>query len=719
MLGQTMLGEGRCDEAAGHFRHIIDREIKDKVGHLLFLARGYQALGNHEKALGVLNTAEALGVLEGPNKKVYNKMRKVSEKNPYSNEPYVGRAGRIVIGDGKKVHESTREVSEKDTHSKESFAERARRIIGYDQKEVKKRRRRSQKIAVAAVLFLILFIYLAVAFVKGNATDVYFVNGLSKVYSVKVNGQTRRLAPMRAMRFAMPEGVIRVEAVDGGPDIPAQEHRVKTNFFARPFVNKAWVINPDGVAPIVREKIWYAVRQADAREGEQELHFGETFYCFGGIDYPFEAFPEEIRTEGKRTVRTGLSVLDDALSQDYMFEIVSEHLGPAAGVVYAKNHMLYEPEEDKYVGLYASIAPPKEFLETVKAGLDVRPVRINWHRVYQGVCDMAGREGELVEEYRERLEEEPNDAALHYLLGRVVADYDEAVSCFEKAVSGASPCPCGYLGLAYRCASMGRYAEGLELINKGLARDGGNEFFLFCQVELHEALGRWDEVVKYWEEEHSEDPNSFALFHAYAGVLASSGQGERAKRLVGEWVKRFSVEVEAEELETLENMLRSHVLYCMGDLEGHAERAGRIDLPLMKAMCAVARGTGVDANTVEGVEDAYVLLTLYLSEEKPGRSASAARCLSKATEILSHGDSNERRLSGYLNDESAPEAEEACSLVLDNAEKRVVLAVLGLKFREDREVYFELGEKLNFDRSFPHLFLKDLFGGKDVSPDLE
>jgi len=674
MLGEILIEQGRCDDAARHFQHIIDGQIKDKAGYLLGLAQGYQATGNHRKALEVLDKAELLGVRDGPNKKVYRKLRKVSEKNPFSNEPVVGRAMRVTIG-------------EKKLKSGCSF----------------------RKIGLAAVVFVILFIYLGVAFIQGRATDVYFVNGLSKLYLVQVNGQTYRLPPMRAMTHRMPEGVISVEIAGDGPMIAAQQHTVKTSFFTRPFVNKTWVINPDAVAPILWEKIWYAARSADVREGEQELHFGRTLYCFDGIDHPFETFPEEIEMSGKREAREGLSVVDDASLHDQMFGIVSEHLGPPIALLYAKHHMLYEPEEEKYLGLYAVVASPEEFIEAVEVGLDARPIRINWHRFYQTVCERLAQERDLVGEYRGRLEKDPDDPILHYLLGRLIVDPAESESHYQRAVSGARPCPYGYLGMAYLRMSMGRYAEGLELIDKGISHEPDNEAFVGLRYQLIKALGRWDDALEYWREKHTADPNNLVLLQEYARLLASSGRDTSAKRLIKQWGERVGGELEGEQIGVLKNVLHAHIAYCMGDLDEYVERTQKLPGPAWKVECAVTTGSAVDPNVFETLEDAYGFLVLYISEAERGDPASARKTLSKATELLNEGSREERLCAKYLSGTTEPDAARACSLALEIHQKRMILGALGVKYPQHRRTYFELGEKLNCERYFPYWFLKDLF----------
>lgn len=209
LLCNVLIKQFRPEEAENYIYHIVEQQ-KEKVGMLMYLATGYQAIGEHQKALEVLDKSLSLD----PNikkEKDYKKIRKISQKNLYS-----------------KIAVLSRDISSLPMEIKEtkSFSAKIAPYIG------------------PAVLLAIILGYVAVYFTKGFDTGVYFVNGLSKSYNITVRGDSYLLKPMTAKNIKVGEGILEVEIAGDWPEIPKQKHKITTSFFARPFNNKTFIHNP-------------------------------------------------------------------------------------------------------------------------------------------------------------------------------------------------------------------------------------------------------------------------------------------------------------------------------------------------------------------------------------------------------------------------------------------------------------------------------------------
>jgi tetratricopeptide (TPR) repeat protein len=205
-LAVVLIRSDEPAEAEPYMEHIITEKIVDKAVYLIFLAEGYEAVGQHVKALEVLDKAVGVSERLGKNKR-YKKVRKIAEKN---------RKGSKAI-----KSESLKPIVQ--VRSQENWS-RIAKFVG------------------PLVLATILVIYMLIAYISGRSRAVYFVNGLSRPYTVEVNGEAHLLRSLRPVRIKVGEGEITVEVKGEGPGIATETHNIQTSFWARPFLKKTYVI---------------------------------------------------------------------------------------------------------------------------------------------------------------------------------------------------------------------------------------------------------------------------------------------------------------------------------------------------------------------------------------------------------------------------------------------------------------------------------------------
>src|SRR5262249_29040417 len=146
------------------------------------------------------------------------------------------------------------------------------------------RRRKFMKVA-PVVLVIAGLAYLAVAFIMGLRRQVFLVNGLDHVYTVRINGATQSLAPNSTTKFRLAEGDVKLEMVDPPLSLPASESfSIRTNLWTRPFASHTFVINPDRTAIVRRARVFYSSGSSGGSPPTAWYFTGAALHQFDGID---------------------------------------------------------------------------------------------------------------------------------------------------------------------------------------------------------------------------------------------------------------------------------------------------------------------------------------------------------------------------------------------------------------------------------------------------
>ncbi|MBI1850804.1 MAG: tetratricopeptide repeat protein [Planctomycetes bacterium] len=94
-------------------------------------------------------------------------------------------------------------------------------------------------------------------------------------------------------------------------------------------------------------------------------------------------------------------------------------------------------------------------LEAYRAAIVADPVCVAAQREYQNIRRSRCEERDVLEEYRAHVRDEPNNAAWHYLLGRLLVDGDEQRNEFEESVRLDPTFFWGHYGLAFQAEARG------------------------------------------------------------------------------------------------------------------------------------------------------------------------------------------------------------------------------------------------------------------------
>ncbi|MFH0878344.1 MAG: hypothetical protein V2A34_01390, partial [Lentisphaerota bacterium] len=317
---------------------------------------------------------------------------------------------------------------------------------------------------------------------------------------------------------------------------------------------------------------------------------------------------------------------------------------------------------------------------------------------------------ELVAAYRKRLEADPDNAQLQYLLGRVV-DEDEALELFSRAASNATPCAHAFGALAWHDLSNGQFYDALDNTRQALKIDSGNSSFQSLRNESLIATGNFKDILKQngeWmaKEEWSLQPVLSRIF-----LLVQSGSNASARFEIYRYGKKVEPLVAGKELADMRNSMEAAYAYAAGDIAALCKFG-----PLTEDYHFHAEITGGNIQKAEdlmnkmGVTNAFVDLQVYIAASlQPGSSNTALHHLQNAIEIFKNGGTEEKKLAGMLESGQAlPES--LLHLDMYPTEKRIALAALGLRIPSLKTEAFNLGRTLNYSPYPPALLLQKLWG---------
>jgi tetratricopeptide (TPR) repeat protein len=684
LLAVLYLRQGRPDDAAPFLEHIIDGQQRDRIGYVYLLAEGYQAAGRHEDALSLLERVAV--AFPGIDKDAeFNKYRTISLKNRSS---------------GKSIRSTNLRPLSARVIERRPLAVMIPRLIAP---------------ALAVIAFCV---YLFAAYSRGQSREVWFVNGLDRPYDIDVNGHRVHLNPLAAVTTNLPEGDLNIKSLDPSLPLPMQTCRVATPFSSRPFLNRTFVVNPDRAAIVYDEETTYSSNSAHSSDDVDPHHMyvGDLLYTFSDIDYPFQEFPQSLTVSDKTGELHKKKVAQWTRGSDLdRLGVVDHEIGQNAMGAYAKNLALCKPGDPQLVLVASAMLPPDEALNFLRPQLAARPVQVEWHRAYQGLMERAHPDVDLVADYRAQLQKDPENAALMYLLGRVVPDRVEELKLFGKSTQGPSPCPYGYFALSYDAMARADYAHALELARSALRLEPDNPQFQEGESDALLALGDYDALLVKRRAEEAKDPADERAAIGEAQLLALQGHADQARDVISGYVSRNSNSDNSHEMKLFQSRGEAVIRYAVGDIPSFITAAQELpDDPMSRFEIAVAGGKPDDAaaalaETKSGSAEDELLV--YIVANAAHQTDLAKERLQAAIDLYNKRDKESRLAAAWLSATTPPDPESVCAVNLLPSQKRVLLTAMGLRDPAHRDRYFKAAGTFNFDRSSPYLTLKSLLVG--------
>ena len=682
-LAECLMQEGKPDEAEPLLQHIIDKGIPDRAGALYQLAQTYQMQGRHPHAIASFEHAERVNPLMAQDP-TFQQLRNASEER-------LGSTAKVV---------PTQVVAQ---------AKRSTTM---------KKLRRLAPVAAA----LLLAAYLVVAWVQGMSRQVFVVNGLGKPYTVLLNGERYDLTPQRATAVRLPEGRVRVEIADAPAGIEPETVTIATSLWTRPFSGATFVINPDRAAVLEKIRVFYADIHRSSHQPQVTLAAGQVLHRFDGLDYVFEPLPDQITVSDKSD-----AVARDALGvygQDYGFSPAMalmnamDELGPKAAATAAKVHLLMEPgvSDDEYLSVLGRTMEPDAMRDFLGSRLEQRPVQMQWHRAYQQAMRAADRLADAEQQYSAMLEKEPGNSDLMYLLARVVEAPQRGADLCQRAIAAPKPSGWAHYWLGGYYLAAGEFESGAEHFLKATQMLPEVRDVRQLAREGLMAAERWDTLCQMLEVDVEADLTSavialplLAYVHQQRGdVAAMDAALERLRLRLTEIDPRLA----AAEVAAVGAVLQ----YAAGETSAYFEAvkdSPRDQLAMAGLLTAgdlLGARRRLERMQLDDDSAAVWNLLVYLAAKARSDADAAEAHLMLAIQTLQKGDDTERAYAELLSGGSLQTLDRGLHEHDDAGRKAAVLVSAGLAQPACRDKAFALAAKLNYDKRFPHLLLKEAIG---------
>jgi len=661
---RVLLNQGKPEEALSYAGPVIGQEKDLSFPFLIALVQALQGKGKHEEALKLIDSYETANPSVSSDKTL-KKLKKVSEKNQNTGKPVRTRIGRP---------------------GEQPVSGRAVALI------------------IGLTILLIGGFFWGLGYYRAAHRSLYLVNGLDHAYRITVNGERRILEPYRPYKFIVKEGSIKVSVDDSALNLPEETFVIKSGAWERPFIKLFYVINPDRLALLFWEKTIYARNPV---HGKMPFTFyvGKPFYTFRDIDYPFKEFPEEISIGNNRVEKTRVDIVNPLIEKVSPMALIAEHMAPDDLKTYLRQQLLFDPSNETYLSIYCNLLSEEDALEFLKGGLDRKPILIDWHRNYQEIKErMAGRVA-VYEEYRARLDRDPTNTTLEYLLGRV-SKYEEAQELFERAAHGNPPSGLAYGAIAYDDLMTGRFHEAQKNLQNAEKLLPDRLAFQSMENDLYLALGELDPLLKQVEKNIQNNDMDFESHVAQVALLAAMGKTNLANRVSKEYLKKLHEVLSHRDYLGAENVMASAFFMGSRDIDGFREVA--INTTRYKASALMLDGKVTEAKRLmeeqEVVIDAYMELMLYLMAGQ-GEKQDRFVYLDAALALLRKGNDDEKTLAEIL-ESGKGQFSTLKHMTLDSLGKAIALTAIGLRDPELKRPCFDLARKLNFRISATSLLLQ-------------
>jgi tetratricopeptide (TPR) repeat protein len=323
----------------------------------------------------------------------------------------------------------------------------------------------------------------------------------------------------------------------------------------------------------------------------------------------------------------------------------------------------------------------------------------------------AGRQDDAVErEYQALLAADPSNVDLKYLTGRVTQDLDRSVALCREAADANPPCAfalytmCNYaLGIGDFREAAARGRKAAELLPQQTYVQWYYEWALLAGGDLGPAL----KVATQMQEQPF--PANLQGYIDEAYIHGLTNRPDRAVEAINRCVEAVTP-VSKPFADLQRKRLEAAMAYVAGKPAEYASilTGAADDDDHFAANIATGDIAAAEKNLRPNPEDWHSHLLLYIAYTRVGNAAAKADAqLRAATDALARGDTSDRAYAAALRGHpSAKPLDELLRLWEVPQNKAVLLIALGLHDPAAKDKAFALARRLNFDRRFPYLTLK-------------
>jgi len=548
-------------------------------------------------------------------------------------------------------------------------------------------------------------------FQQQHSLTVVLASGLAEPYSITLNGQPHTLKPYAAEVLELPEGDFVLADAPGGKVVGGEQHfNFSLPFFTHLSTKRVAVINPDHAAIFVNSDVPYYSDNATPPKDERPV-----FSLFVNQLTYFIPKPDFVIVEADR--KTSMPSGTTRLVKTRLFNLrvsdlaaVLQTLIEKSGYPAAREHLMIlarHRTDEELLQAAAQTLKPEDLRPFFLLHLADRPVLVEWHRYYQNQMEHNQPDHDLLAEYRSWVQAEPGNGALLYLLGRQTIDPAEQTRLWHAALAANPPCAYAHGAMGFDALSDGRFADAVEHYEASRKAGVSSTGMKHYRRQAYFALGQTAEILPELAALRKQDPLDVILAdEEIRATYAIAHDAAAVAKFKDAYLTAYKTTKPTEKnLTDADIYLQATIAYVSGDLPTYARLVSRFESPFYQFRTALTSGKLEDAVKVAQSTDASAELLLYLLAQRKGDAASADKHFQAAHQAMKKNHHTLRQIAAQL-DATTPDARFICGLSLEIETKRILLTALGVRYPADRNIYFELARKLNYNMEFPHQFLR-------------
>ncbi len=464
---------------------------------------------------------------------------------------------------------------------------------------------------------------------------------------------------------------------------------VSSGYWARWSSTPVWIVNVGGEGVIFDVSVHYAVHP----QPPNVRIVSDPIFVKDHVDYPFEEAPDsiDIGSENSVVTKTVLSWMNPTTSPGGALAgyLTVKSQNPQQAWEFAKRKLRRNPDDDQLLGYTANDVQSNqrpEFRQLLESNLKHRPVSINWHRIYQDLPEVSAEYASLVARYDLMLAEEPQNAALLYLRGRIDSVDDEQRR-YQKLAAEADPMfPWPDFALGYDAMCAGEWEQALTLLQRAHDKGFPANQLLGRRTLLLMALGRFEEAETLLRADLQSNPSNLSTAILMAEVLIRQDREFEADEALKNAVASFNAEANGSFAERIHqtNSLRH---YFKGELTEAVQEASRSldsELTILRIMMLMEQGDMAEATRllppVEDAEDRILPVLCSLGYFAIGDNHNAEDWYQKAIQQYESMGLRFMSLTQFLK--STPtlnSVQELQRQIADPSEKAALLTLLGTR----------------------------------------
>ena len=550
----------------------------------------------------------------------------------------------------------------------------------------------------------------------GEHRTLHVVNGFGVPVQVELDHDRKlTIAPGGRQEVTIAEGKHEATVTANNVSLPAADFTITAGIVGRFTDHPAYVLNAGGGAVLLWEKTVYSSLPGQG-PGESRCFTGTPFVAWDDVDYEFAEFPRSLSAKhGSVITKTRVTLLPIAAEQLVMAPDSIAPLGQRLAL--AEAHLELAPGNAKLLQAYTAAAIAGNQMDRAAKfladGLERRPVSIPWHRFYQELCRIQGKDSGLIQQYDAFLEKSPNDSGLLYLRGRLAGSNQESLKYFDRAIASDPANAYAWFAKSYQFMAESRWAEARAAAAKASELAPSNADFASLLFETRFALGEFAELADQLRDQLRETPLDATAQDRLLQVLAAQKDLDGARTAHEEFVRVAKTDGPAGTHDS--GILRSELmlLYLEQKFDALRAAAERIQDPAQKKIFvfqldleqgrlpeASAAITGLQTYTsMQAANNDLYLALAYLIA---GDREQAQTWQGKACAVLAAGSQDDKQLVELLHTPK-PTVQQLAEVTFYTPGNRCVVAVLLAAHNPaERANFLKLAEKHNFLRDFPH-----------------